>query len=83
MRAYACSVMATEKLHSAAAPQQVQQPSQGGAPISAAANATLSPPSKRELVSWWKKFRKNTEKNEENGEQLSTSYYVYTCLGAL
>jgi hypothetical protein len=29
---------------------------------------TVSPPSRRELASWWKKFRKTTEKNEEKGE---------------
>jgi hypothetical protein len=64
--------MATEKLHSAAAPQPVQQQPHRGVPISTA-NTAASPPSKRELASWWKKFRKTAEKNEENGEQLSTS----------
>ena len=66
-------MMATEKLHSAGAPQPVQQQPHRGVPISTAANTAASPPSKRELASWWKKFRKTTEKNEENGEQFSTS----------
>ncbi|ERF75768.1 hypothetical protein EPUS_01598 [Endocarpon pusillum Z07020] len=58
--------MATERSQPAAATQQVQQPPHQGAPASTAAYTAASPPSKRELASWWKKFRKNTEKNEEN-----------------
>lgn len=58
--------MATERSQPAAATQQVQQPPHQGAPASNAAYTAASPPSKRELASWWKKFRKNTEKNEEN-----------------
>jgi hypothetical protein len=73
-------MMATEKLHPAAAPQPVQQQPHRGVPISAAANTAASPPSKRELASWWKKFRKTTEKNEENGEQFSTSSSLHWLL---
>jgi hypothetical protein len=32
----------------------------------------VSPPSKRELASWWKKFRKNNDKSDEKGEQAHT-----------
>jgi hypothetical protein len=62
--------MATENSHPAAAPQQVQQPSHRGAPTPGATQSTVSPPTKRELASWWKKFRKNAEKDEEKGMHI-------------
>ncbi|KIX05103.1 uncharacterized protein Z518_05975 [Rhinocladiella mackenziei CBS 650.93] len=39
-----------------------------GAPPTPSPLATVSPPSKRELASWWKKFRKTTEKTDEKAE---------------
>ena len=59
--------MATDNSHAAAASQQIQQPSQRGGHTSTATQSAVSPPSKRELASWWKKFRKTTEKDEEKG----------------
>ncbi|OAP54633.1 hypothetical protein AYL99_11081 [Fonsecaea erecta] len=48
------------------------QTPRGGAPAPAPLNTTAttaaSPPSKRELASWWKKFRKTTEKAGEKVE---------------
>jgi hypothetical protein len=48
------------------------QPSHRGAPgpISPASTGAASPPSKRELASWWKLFRKTNEKTDEKGTAL-------------
>ena len=35
------------------------------APMPVITQGAISPPSKRELASWWKKFRKTTEKEDE------------------
>ncbi|KAJ9614007.1 GTPase activating protein (GAP) for Rho1p [Cladophialophora chaetospira] len=59
--------MATGGAGTATSPQPIVQPLHRGAPAPAPAPApvnTVSPPSKRELASWWKKFRK-TEKEEK------------------
>lgn len=69
-------VMATEGSHLTTAPQQVQQLPHRAAPMSTAPQSAVSPPSKRELASWWKKFRKTAEKNEEKGEQLRRRYHI-------
>ena|SRR6266480_1173673 len=34
-------------------------------PMPAITQGAISPPSKRELASWWRKFRKTTEKEDE------------------
>ncbi|KIW93129.1 uncharacterized protein Z519_05734 [Cladophialophora bantiana CBS 173.52] len=44
-----------------------QKAPRGGAPAPAPLN-TASPPSKRELASWWKKFRKTTEKVDDKAD---------------
>ncbi|KAI1626049.1 RalA-binding protein 1 [Exophiala viscosa] len=51
-------------------PQNINHSGQrGGAPAPSPSAATAaSPPSKRELTSWWKKFRKTTEKTDEQVE---------------
>ncbi|KIW58992.1 hypothetical protein, variant 1 [Exophiala xenobiotica] len=50
-------------------PQAIDRPSQRGAPAPAPSSlAAASPPSKRELASWWKKFRRTTEKTDEKVE---------------
>jgi hypothetical protein len=56
------------------APREINQISHRGAPQPAPApisspQTAVSPPSKRELASWWKKFRKNNDKGDEKGEQ--------------
>ena len=63
-----CShIMATGGADTATSPRAIVQPLHRGAPTPAPLS-TASPPSKRELASWWKKFRKTTEKSEEKGE---------------
>ncbi|KIX96634.1 uncharacterized protein Z520_07900 [Fonsecaea multimorphosa CBS 102226] len=48
--------------------QKTQTPTpRGGAPVPTPLT-TASPPSKRELASWWKKFRKTTEKVDDKVE---------------
>jgi hypothetical protein len=51
------------------------QPSHRGAPgpMSPAAAGAGSPPSKRELASWWKLFRKTNEKTDEKSIALLDS----------
>lgn len=44
-----------------ATPQNIQQPRM------IATESAASPPSKRDLASWWKTFKKNTKKEEERG----------------
>ncbi|KAJ9495846.1 GTPase activating protein (GAP) for Rho1p [Exophiala xenobiotica] len=48
-------------------PQAIDQPSQRAAPAPTSL-AAASPPSKRELASWWKKFRRTNEKTDEKVE---------------
>ena len=54
-------IMATNNVQASAvaAPQQAMP--------STSQNAT-SPPSKRDLASWWKTFKKNARREEEKGE---------------
>ena len=62
--------MATGGAGTASSPRTIIQPPQRNTPAPSPL-AAVSPPSKREeLASWWKKFRKNTEKTEEKGECL-------------
>ncbi|KAK4938402.1 GTPase activating protein (GAP) for Rho1p [Elasticomyces elasticus] len=51
-------------------PQNINQSGHrgGGAAPSPSPATAASPPSKRELTSWWKKFRKTTEKTDEQVE---------------
>lgn len=58
-------------------PREINPPSHRGVPQPTAApisspQMAVSPPSKRELASWWKKFRKNNDKSDEKGEQAHT-----------
>ena len=46
-------------------PQPIPQPTNRGAPVVNNTPTATSPPSRRELASWWKKFRKTTEKQED------------------
>ena len=48
--------------------QHALQASHRGAPAPVPQQTTASPPSKRELASWWKTFRTKTKKEEEKGE---------------
>lgn len=58
--------MATGGTGTVTSPQPiVQRNAPAPSPLS-----TISPPSKRELASWWKKFRKTTEKTDEKGNVL-------------
>ncbi|KIV97581.1 hypothetical protein PV10_01313 [Exophiala mesophila] len=60
--------MATGGAGTASSPRTIIQPPQRNTPAPSPL-AAVSPPSKREeLASWWKKFRKNTEKPEEKVE---------------
>lgn len=62
--------MATGGAGTASSPRTIIQPPQRNTPTPSPL-AAVSPPSKRELASWWKKFRKTTEKTEEKGEHLT------------
>lgn len=64
--------MATGGVGTATSSQPIVQPLHRGPPVPAPLN-TVSPPSRRELASWWKKFRKTTEKTDEKSER-TTSY---------
>ncbi|KIW62671.1 hypothetical protein, variant [Phialophora macrospora] len=59
--------MATGGSGAATTPQPIVQPLHRAAPVPPPLN-TVSPPSRRELASRWKKFRKTTEKNEEKAD---------------
>ncbi|KEF55008.1 uncharacterized protein A1O9_08660 [Exophiala aquamarina CBS 119918] len=59
--------MATRGTGTAASAQPIVQPVQRNVPAPSPLS-TVSPPSKRELASWWKKFRKTTEKTDEKVE---------------
>ncbi|KIW41070.1 uncharacterized protein PV06_06665 [Exophiala oligosperma] len=59
--------MATNGAGSISPPQSIDRSAQRGAPAPPPL-ATASPPSRRELASWWKKFRKTTEKTDEKVE---------------
>ncbi|ETI20471.1 hypothetical protein G647_08508 [Cladophialophora carrionii CBS 160.54] len=59
--------MATGSAGTATSPQPIVQPLHRAAPVPPPLS-TVSPPSRRELASWWKKFRKTTEKNEEKAD---------------
>ena len=39
--------------------------------------ASTSPPSKKDLQSWWKRFRKNNEKQEDNKGERMPSQHLY------
>lgn len=71
-------LMAAEGSHLAAGSQQVQQPPNREAPTSTGPQSVLPHPSRLELSSWWKKFRKSTEKSEDKSEQFYTSCCTYT-----
>ncbi len=59
--------MATGNHPGASAPRPIVQSSQ---PVPTVSQAT-SPPSKRDLTSWWKTFNKKSKKEEEEkGERL-------------
>lgn len=45
--------------------QTMNQALPRAAPTPVITQGAISPPSKRELASWWKKFRKTTEKEDE------------------
>jgi hypothetical protein len=52
--------------------QTVNQAVPRAAPMPTITQGAISPPSKRELASWWKKFRKTTEKEDEKrGSSIS------------
>ncbi|KIW14748.1 hypothetical protein PV08_07532 [Exophiala spinifera] len=59
--------MATNGAGSTSPPHAIDRAAQRGAPVPSPI-ATASPPSRRELASWWKKFRKTTEKPDEKVE---------------
>ncbi|EXJ54437.1 hypothetical protein A1O7_09776 [Cladophialophora yegresii CBS 114405] len=59
--------MATGSAGTSTSPQPIIQPLHRAAPAPPPLS-TASPPSRRELASWWKKFRKTTEKNEEKAD---------------
>jgi GTPase-activating protein SAC7 len=64
--------MATGGVGTASSPQAIPpHPSHRGAPAPPA--GAVSPPSKRELASWWKKFRKQ-EKVDEKGRTYLVRY---------
>ena len=46
----------------------ISLPANRGAPAPTSAQAAVSPPTKPELKSWWKKFRKTTETDDEKGK---------------
>ena len=71
--------MATGGAGTATTPQSVAQPIQRNTPQPSPLT-TVSPPSRRELASWWKKFRKTTEKTDEKGENLSARRASVTVL---
>jgi hypothetical protein len=71
--------------------QTVNQAPPRGTPTPVITQGALSPPSKRELASWWKKFRKTTEKEDEKrgssislthmgAAQASPSVWMESCL---
>lgn len=64
--------MATENTPSMSAQQHSIQASHRGAPTPLTPQQAGSPPSKRELASWWKNFRKTTKKEEDKGKPFST-----------
>ena len=68
--------MATGGAGTATSPQPIVQALHGGAPPAPSPLAPVSPPSKRELASWWKKFRKTTEKTDEKGEPTPVSFHT-------
>lgn len=57
--------MATEKPLTPSAPRTLHQPLQQPA---GAVQAASPPTTKRDLISWWKQFKKNTKKEEEKGK---------------
>ena len=65
--------MATENTPAMSA-QTSMQPSHRGAPTPVTQQTATSPPSRRELASWWRTFRKTGKKEEEKGKHnISTS----------
>jgi hypothetical protein len=58
-------LMATGNSASMTTQQTVDQIPPRGAPAPVITQAAIPPPSRRELASWWKKFRKTTEKEDE------------------
>jgi hypothetical protein len=68
--------MATGNSVSMTTQQTVNQIPPRGAPTPEVAQAAMSPPSRRELASWWKKFRKTTEKEDEKrGSSISSNAF--------
>jgi len=58
------------------AQQTVNQIPPRGTPTPEVTQAAMSPPSRRELASWWKKFRKTTEKEDEKrGSSISSNVF--------
>ncbi|EXJ81642.1 hypothetical protein A1O1_07707 [Capronia coronata CBS 617.96] len=63
--------MATGGAGTTGSPEPVIQPLPRNTPAPAPTTtplASASPPSKRELASWWRKFRKTTEKTDDKGD---------------
>ena len=54
--------------------ESVSQASHRGAPAPVVTPTAVSPPSRRELASWWKKFRKVTDKEDEKGKPRHGSF---------
>jgi hypothetical protein len=69
--------MATGNSASMMTQQTVSQAPPRGAATPGNTQGAISPPSKRELASWWKKFRKTTEKEDEKCRSL---YFLYPWL---